>query len=53
MRVSSGPRASASRWAMPLEGSSSSTTEGRWATTQARSTTRREPVDSSRTNLVR
>ena len=42
-----------SRWAMPLDGSSSSTTVGRWATTQARSTTRREPVDSSRTNLVR
>ncbi len=53
MRRSSGASASVSRWAMPLDGSSSSTTVGRWATTQARSTTRREPVDSSRANLVR
>lgn len=52
-RRSMGASASASRWAMPLEGSSSSSTVGPWASTQARSTTRRVPVDSSRTNLSR
>ena len=53
MRSSSGTSASDSRCAMPLDGSSSRTTVGRWATTQARSTTRRDPVDSSRTNFER
>ena len=53
MRSSSGPSASASRWAMPLDGSSSRSTVGWWARTQARSTMRRLPVESSRTNLSR
>jgi hypothetical protein len=49
-RRSSGTSASASRWAIPDDGSSSRITVGRWATWQARSTTRRVPVDNSRTN---
>ena len=52
-RSNTGANASTSRWAMPLEGSSSSTTVGRWATRQARSTMRRVPVDSSRMNELR
>ncbi len=51
MRSRSGPSASVSRWAMPDDGSSKSSTSGSWARTQARSTMRREPVDSSLTNL--
>ena len=47
------PAASTSRWAMPEAGSSRSTTFGRWASRQARSTTRRVPVDSSPTNRRR
>src|SRR5207248_1780690 len=47
----SGPSASASRCAMPDDGSSSSNTDGRWAITQAKSTMRRLPVDNSPTNL--
>ena len=43
--------ASTSRWATPEEGSSSRTTDGCRATTPARSTKRREPVDSSLTRL--
>src|SRR5687767_13792379 len=42
-RRMSGPMASASRWAMQLDGSSRSTTEGWWASTHARSTTRSDP----------
>jgi hypothetical protein len=53
MRCSSGPSASVSRWAMPEEGSSSRSTSGSWAIIMARSTMRRDPVDSSRTNLSR
>ena len=52
-RSSTGASASTSRWAMPLDGSSSRITVGRCATWQARSTTRRVPVDSSRTNELR
>ena len=48
-----GASCSTSRWAMPAAGSSSSTTRGWWASRQARSTTRRVPVDSSRTNSDR
>ena len=51
--ISSGASDSTSRWAMPLDGSSSRITVGRWATRHARSTTRRVPVDSSRTNADR
>ena len=43
---SSGTNASASRWAMPAVGSSSSSSRGRASTTEARSTTRRVPVES-------
>ena len=50
---SSSPRASLSRWAIPAVGSSSSSTDGRWATAQASSSTRRVPVDSSETNRSR
>jgi hypothetical protein len=38
---------------MPLEGSSSRTIDGWWARMQARSTMRRDPVDSSWVNLSR
>ena len=38
---------------MPEEGSSSSRTTGSWASTQPRSTMRRDPVDSSEMNLSR
>ena len=44
--------ASTSRWATPDEGSSRSTTVGAWATTAARSTSRRVPVDSSLDEFV-
>ena len=43
--------ASTSRWAIPDEGSSSRITDGWIATTAARSTSRRDPVDSSLTRL--
>ena len=48
-----GPSASVSRWAMPEDGSSNSMTSGSCASRQQRSTMRRVPVDSSRTNLAR
>src|SRR5919109_278332 len=48
-----GPSASVSRCAMPDEGSSRITTDGRCARNAASSTMRREPVDSSLTNLSR
>ena len=47
MRWSSGMKASASRWAMPAVGSSSSSSLGLASTMEARSTTRRVPVESS------
>src|SRR5579884_1636252 len=53
IRRSSGPSASASRCAMPDDGSSRRSTDGPCASTHARSTIRRLPVDSSRTNLSR
>ena len=43
---SRGTNASASRWAMPAVGSSSRSRRGRASTIEARSTTRRVPVDS-------
>ena len=45
--------ASVSRWATPPDGSSSSSTPGSWASTQASSTMRRVPVDSSPTSFSR
>ncbi len=51
--LSSGPRASVSRWAMPDDGSSRISTVGSWAMAMARSTMRLLPVDSSETNLSR
>ena len=53
MRLMSGPSASVSFWAMPDDGSSSMSTVGSWAMDMARSTMRRDPVDSSETNLLR
>ena len=53
IRWSSGPSSSVSRWATPDDGSSSRSTFGSVPSTQARSTRRRVPVDSSRTNLSR
>ena len=46
-RRSSGMKASASRWAMPAVGSSSRSSRGSAKTMDARSTTRRVPVESS------
>ena len=45
-RRSRGTKASASRWAIPAVGSSSSRSRGRASTMEARSTTRRVPVES-------
>ena len=53
IRSSRGPSASVSRWAMPEDGSSRINTVGSWAMDMARSTMRRDPVDSSATNLSR
>ena len=53
IRLSKGASASASRCAMPLDGSSSNSTVGSCASTHARSTMRRLPVDSSWMNLSR
>ena len=52
-RSSSGPRASVSFWATPPDGSSSISTDGSWARMQARSTMRRDPVDSSPVSFSR
>ena len=52
MRSSSGPKASASRWAMPAVGSSRHSIRTSVATRQASSTIRRMPVDSSLTNRM-